>query len=281
MKLTIRHHTRYSFDEQVFLEPHYLRFRPRSSPHLKVHAHDLTITPEPSGNRAIMDAEGNLINFCWFSEVHDRMEVTAASVVELTPYNPFDFLIYPSDYTTFPFQYTSQDLPLLQPALTHQPIGSELKEFCDTLAEQSQFQTVTFLGTLTKTIHERSRLQVRETGAPHDPMETFKNKKGSCRDLAWMQLQLLRSKGFASRFVSGYLYLNTEHPQYELHAWLEVYLPGAGWIAMDPSHGMIADHRYITLATGTSYEGTMPVTGSTRGNAKGQLYTELDIEEIP
>ena len=116
-------------------------------------------------------------------------------------------------------------------------------------------------------------------GRPYHPNKLFQLKSGSCRDLAWMQIQLLRNLGFAGRFVSGYFYLDAENPEFELHAWLEVFIPGAGWIGLDPSHGMLAGDAHIPVASSSNYENTMPVSGSVRGSANSTLKNDLIISQ--
>ncbi len=121
---------------------------------------------------------------------------------------------------------------------------------------------------------------MRLTGNPHHPNELFRLKTGSCRDFAWMQIQILRNLGFAARFVSGYFYLDAESPEFELHAWIEVFVPGAGWIGLDPSHGILAGNAHIPVASSANYQNTMPVSGTVRGEATSKLKTELQIELV-
>lgn len=281
MKLCIRHFTQYSYGHDVFLEPHYLRFRPRSVSYLKLIDFTLDVLPMPEGSSSQADPENNRVEFCWFSGMHSTMEVRAESVVELTPFNPFEFLLYPAQFTRFPYRYPTDMMPVLQNALAHLRLEKDLLLFQEKLAKESDYQTIPFLQALTQAIHNRTTLELREKGTPYTPEKTFRNQGGSCRDLAWMQLQLLRMSGFATRFMSGYLYLETEDPEFELHAWLEVYLPGAGWIGLDPSHGIFTDHHYMPVAASVQHENTMPVTGTVRGDAKALLKTELDIRELP
>ena len=280
MKLRIRHNTKYNYESAVFFEPHYFRFRPRSGPHLTLLSYNFSMSPQPEGTHSILDPEGNLIQLCWFSGLHPQLTVEVETEVELKEFNPFGFLIQPAEYDSFPFQYTPEILPVLKPALEHIALEKDLMLFAEQLAETSGRKTITFLSLLTKKVFETISLQIREDGPPHSPEITFGLKEGSCRDLSWMQIQILRYLGFATRFVSGYLYLDTEDPEFELHAWLEVYLPGAGWIGLDPSHGVFADRNYVAVASSVRYEHTMPVTGSVRGNAQATLVTELEIQKV-
>ncbi len=277
MKLSIKHFTRYSFDQPVFFEPHYLRFRPRTGPHLKLLSYKTEIFPAIQGASNQFDPEGNLLQFCWFSGTHNSMEIKAESVVELQSFSPFEFLIHPSEFTSFPFEYSTDSISLLQPSLKKLPLNRELKEFTEQIAGNANHQTIPFLSALTREIFDKIKLETREKGAPQLPEKTFNSATGSCRDLSWLQINLLRHCGIAARFVSGYLFLDAEDPEYELHAWLEVYLPGAGWIGLDPSHGVFADQKYIPVAASADYKNTMPVTGSVRGDGKAKLQTDLVI----
>ena len=139
---------------------------------------------------------------------------------------------------------------------------------------------IPFLTNLTTKIHDDFILESRQEGIPFAPDKTFEIKNGSCRDLVWMQIQLLRHMGIAAKFVSGYFYLPLENSEFELHAWLEVFLPGAGWIGFDPSHGILAGNSHIPIASSTHFENTMTVTGTIRGEATSDLISKVMIELV-
>ncbi|MEZ5023748.1 MAG: transglutaminase N-terminal domain-containing protein [Chitinophagales bacterium] len=105
MKIIITHHTEYSFDSEVFLEPHYLRFRPRKTPYADIEHFVLTISPKPTGHRVIRDEENNLIDFCWFDGMTQNLVITAETVIQTTSFNPFAFILHPQNYNQFPFEY--------------------------------------------------------------------------------------------------------------------------------------------------------------------------------
>jgi transglutaminase-like putative cysteine protease len=107
--------------------------------------------------------------------------------------------------------------------------------------------------------------------------ETFQLKYGACRDVTWMQIQLLRNMGIAARFVSGYFFIPEAIENAELHAWLEVYIPGAGWIGLDPSHGILTGSHHIPIASSSNHQLTMPIDGTFRGSAKSTLTSTLKI----
>jgi transglutaminase-like putative cysteine protease len=156
-------------------------------------------------------------------------------------------------------------------------IGDALISYGDLIADGAKGNTLTFLIDLTQKIHRDFKLEIRDIGEPYLPDETFRLKIASCRDLAWMQIQLLRHYGMAARFVSGYFYVDVEEPKYELHGWTEVFLPGAGWIGYDPSNGIRTSNMYFPICSSASYQNTMPVSGSVRGGATSVLTTSLAI----
>ncbi len=280
MKLKIIHDTVYDFSQDVFFEPHQLRFKPRNSPNIKLESFNLKINPQPQGVSESMDVEGNFFHFCWFEGLYPKLEITSTLIVDSPEYNPFNFIIYPNDFLEVPFEFGEEDLKLLQPALEKKPVKSPLMDYGNKILQESGGMTVDFISMLTQSIHRDFKLEVREEGKPHLPDETFIFGKGSCRDLAWMQIQLLRHLGFAARFVSGYFYPIVEDPEFELHAWVEVYIPGAGWIGFDPSHGLMASNSHIPIASSAQHEKTMTVTGNIRGSATSKLEANLMIVEI-
>lgn len=276
----IIHETVYEYSSEVFFEPHYLRLKPKNTPHCSLRQFTLAIKPEPKGVAEQIDVDNNLIHFCWFEGLHQRYEIRAESVVEITDYNPFNFIVYPEEFLKIPFSYGSVHRELLQPAMEVADIPEQLVEFGDALKRKSDDNTITFITLLTQEIHRQFTIETREQGRPHHPSMTYRLKKGSCRDVAWMQIQLLRYYGIATRFSSGYFYIQLDNPEFELHAWLEVFIPGAGWIGFDPSHGISAGSSHIPVANSAFIENTMPVTGSVRGDGSSKLKTNLVIEKL-
>lgn len=280
MKYKIIHESDYTFDSKVFIEPHYFRFKTRTTPFHKVENSDLQIHPNPVGLSEVSDIEGNIVHLAWFEGLHDKLSIHSTSIVEITEYNPFNFILYPVEFNKVPFEYSTQQLDLLRNALQALDISDQLIDYGKEISKKANANTTEFLTELTRKIQNEFSLIYRHEGPPQDSDKTFRDREGSCRDLAWMQIQLLRNIGIASRFVSGYYYLPLEKPDYELHAWLEVFLPGAGWIGFDPSHGIITGSTHIPIAVSSIPENTMPVTGTVRGTALSKLKTNLSIEPI-
>lgn len=277
MIFEISHNTRYIYSDNVFFEPHYLRFKPRNTAFSVVKNFNIKIEPNPSGISKQIDVENNSILLGWFDGMHEEMKITSNVIVEVKEHNPFDFLVHPAQYLKLPFEYDIKAKQLIQASLNGGSISKDLKEYGNSILSHSQNKSVEFFLALTKKIHLDFKLEYRETGEPNNPDYTFNSKIGSCRDLAWMQIQLLRSFGIACRFVSGYYFVESENPEFELHAWLEAYLPGAGWIGLDPSHGILTSIYHISVASSAFHENTMPVNGSIRGEAKSKLITDLNI----
>ena len=159
-------------------------------------------------------------------------------------------------------------------------MSATMKAYVSDVLKSSQNKTVDFLIQLTRKIHTDFELESRLEGDQHPPEYTFQAGKGACRDLSWMQIQMLRYLGLAARFVSGYFYIPSEDSAFELHAWVEVFIPGAGWVGLDPSHGMFTNQQHIPVSASFVVANTMPVTGSIRGDAKSTLETKLNIESI-
>lgn len=278
MQIEICHITEYTYSNPVFLEPHHLRLKPKSTPNSSLSSFEIDIEPKAKGLSTYSDIENNDIHFCWFEGLHDKLKVTVKALIDTKDYNPFNFLIYPSECLRVPFQYRKKDQQLLQ-AYTHAiTLPGHMKAYIEHILKQVNHQTVDFLTTLTNHIHDDFTVETREEGPPHEIDYTFNHKKGSCRDLVWMQMHLLRNLGMATRFVSGYFYIKAEKPEFELHAWLEAYIPGVGWIGFDPSHGIITGCYHIPLASSAFYENTMPLSGSIRGEANSSLRYELDMK---
>ena len=280
MKFKITHSTDYIFDAEVFLEPHYLRFRPRETPYLDIRDFSLTMLPQPAGIRVIQDEENNVLDFCWFEGLTNKLTIKAESLLETKDYNPFNFILHPKDYNQLPFEYNAQQKTLLYAALEKKPISTGLKSYGAAIQKAIGFNTIPYLTMLTQQLHEDFIVEYREVGAPMTPDETFEIKKGSCRDLSWMLINLLRQQGLAARFVSGYFYFDMDEPAYELHAWVEVFLPGTGWLGLDPSHGILTGNSHFPIASSAHFENTMPVSGGIRGSATSKLVTHLSIEII-
>ena len=278
MTFKIIHETSYLFSEEVFLEPHLLRFRPKQTPFLSLNSFAISLSGEPAGISTMEDAEQNIIDFCWFEALTNNLTIHAQSDITTTAFNPFNFIIYPESYNTIPFTYDEQTSRVLNAYLQTTALESELIEYTNTAVDKAKHNTISVVTQLTNQIHKDFVVHYRASGAPLSPQNTFALKRGSCRDLSWMQINMFRHLGIAARFVSGYFYFEMDKPMYELHAWVEVFIPGIGWLGCDPSHGILTGSTHFPLASSALAENTMPVSGGLRGSATSKLITNLTIQ---
>lgn len=280
MKLHIVHSTEYRFEREVFFEPHILRLHPGISPHQQVLSHSLDIYPPPAGSSLQKDAENNIIQFCWFDGQHDSLRIVSNTILNSRKFNPFNFLLHPIAFAHLPFQYDPAQEALLSPSLAVIPLRSDISGYIDSLRIDWAVDTIGLLRHLTHSINSDFKTVYRKQGMPLPPDEVFKNKEGSCRDLSWMAVQMLRHLGIAARFVSGYLILDGLQSEFELHAWVEAFFPGAGWIGIDPSQGIFTTDAHVMVAASAAPANTMPVTGTIRGDSASTLVTSLSIKRL-
>ena len=279
MNFKIIHETRYLFSDEVFLEPHYLRFRPKQTPFIDVTSFSIALKAEPEGHSVIEDEEHNVIDFCWFEKLTNSLIIQVESSLHSKAFNPFNFIIHPESFNTLPFTYSEHQYQILYASLQKTALAQELIDYAQELLVTANFNTIAFVSNLTAQIHQDFIVEYREEGPPLSPDHTFAIKRGSCRDLTWLQINLLRNHGIAARFVSGYFYFDMDKPIFELHAWVEAFIPGTGWLGFDPSHGILCGNTHFPVASSAIPENTMPVSGGIRGSATSQLSTRLIIEK--
>ncbi|MFB2935200.1 transglutaminase N-terminal domain-containing protein [Aerosakkonemataceae cyanobacterium BLCC-F154] len=260
----IVHTTTYNYQEAVTLRPHTIRLVPRSDAEQKLHKFSLEIDPKPLGICYNSDLENNVIVQTWFKEPTNFLKVEVSSEVETFRENPFDYLLE-SFALKLPIDYSASLLTLLSPYLQRQypgnidPIATQLAQ---ELLVASSHQTTTFLSKLNQQIYETCQYLIRETGDPLPAGITWKQKAGSCRDFAVLFMEVCRAVGLAARFVSGYQEGDPDQIERDLHAWVEVYLPGAGWRGYDPTHGLAVSDRHIPLVASAFPNYTVPISGS-------------------
>jgi transglutaminase-like putative cysteine protease len=282
MQYKIVHTTNYNYSQPVALEPHIIRLRPRSDNWQTLQHFELDVFPEPISKSLVIDLDGNAIAKIWFNqELTEHLHIEVRSQVETHCTNPFNYLLEPWA-AKLPIDYPSSRQFQLQPYLSgHQgelriaPIAVELAE---EILHEVGGNTVTFLTELNERIYQNCKQVVRETGEPLPPSITWKQQSGSCRDVAVLFMEVCRAIGLATRFVSGYQEGDLDNPERHLHAWVEVYLPGAGWRGYDPTHGLAVADRHIAVAASPIPQGAAPVTGGLKGKARSELTYQLSIQ---
>lgn len=280
VELEITHSTRYEFSKPVFLEPHVLRFQPRADGAQMPLEFDLEIDPEPAGRSACLDASGNVAEHVWFDGLHDSLSITARSVVAMLRENPFDYLP-DGGRTRLPVFY-GEDVDALRPYLRREPPHSgtdDIAVFAARIQAAARGELLPFLASLNQTMYERLELIRREDGAPWTPAQTWREKRGACRDLAWLFVDVCRAAGVAARFVSGYEDAVAGRENYDLHAWAEVYVPGGGWRGYDPARGLAAGLHHVAVSAAATPAGAAPVTGTFRGDdIASTISTLVNVE---
>lgn len=267
VRYQIIHTTTYTYNRPVSLQPHIIRLRPRCDGCQELHAFSLEVIPFPSKTYQIIDLEGNAVVRVWFEEPTDELCFKLTSEVETYRTNPFDFLLEPWA-TNLPIDYPASLLCNLQPYF--QPYGlpitidSVAAQLAQEVHQAVAGETVGFLSELNQRIYSNCDQTIRETGEPLPPALTWNQKLGSCRDLSVLFMEACRAYGLAARFVSGYQEGDPNQERH-LHAWAEVYLPGAGWRGYDPTNGLAVADRHVALVASALPRNAAPISGNFHG----------------
>lgn len=264
MRYHIVHTTTYTYDRSVTLRPHSIRLQPRCNGTQKFHYFHLEIDPKPTGISSTTDLDGNAVVQTWFNGTTERLHIEASSEVETYLENPFNYLLEPYALK-LPIDYPTSLLSQLSPYLQPQNQGIAdpgVSQLAQDIWFASSGDISNFLLKLNQGIYESCQYQIRETGDPLPAGITWSQKLGSCRDFAVLFMEVCRAVGLAARFVSGYQEGDPNRKQSDLHAWAEVYLPGAGWRGYDPTLGLAVCDRHIPLVASAFPSYTAPVSGS-------------------
>ena len=287
MQYQITHTLTYTYDRPVLLAPHTFRLRPRSDVTQTVQQFLLEITPVPQQLSENVDLDGNAVLKGWFAfEEVTELRIKATSKIETHRVNPFDYLLEPWA-TTLPIDYPTSLFHQLQPylgGLFFSPAGIDpaAAQLAQEIWDETRGSTTSFLSALNQRIYETCQYSIRETGIALPAGITWARKAGSCRDYAVLFMEVCRAVGLATRFVSGYQEGDLDSTDRHLHAWVEVYLPGAGWRGYDPTHGLTVADRHMALVAMPSHQNTAPISGSLRqtGAVQSQMQYHLMIEAI-
>jgi transglutaminase-like putative cysteine protease len=274
----------FAFSGPAFFEPMTVRLHPRPDATQALEFYRLDVVPAPVQTTRITGLDGNIEDTLRFSGLHPTLTLTASSRVRTFRTNPFDFLLSDSRFSTLPFSYGPVLTPLLAPYLeqrTDLNISPVFRSFIETVRSSSRMETIPFLTGLAQKIRESFSYAVREEGEPHSPLQTLESGGGTCRDFALLAMEICRFFGLASRFTGGYHVPPGAQGEPSLHAWIEVYLPGAGWRGLDPSEGLMAADHHIALVSSPLPALTLPTEGHFRGEGSSTLATRITINKSP
>jgi transglutaminase-like putative cysteine protease len=275
MIFKIRHSLRYTYAADAVLGPQAVRLRPREDGSQRLLDHVLKIGPQPSLRSACLDENGNVSEHAWFLGSTLTLELLAESTVETLRQNPFDFVI-DAEFSGLPWDRRLERAhPGAAPALLALP-EPEAAALAVSLRTEGGNDALSFLLRLNRWINEKIAYEVRAEGPPQKASETLSRGRGACRDLAVLFCAAARGVGMPARFVSGYHEGDPGLRTKELHAWTEVFLPGAGWRGFDPSTGLACGDRHIVLACSPDPAEAAPLSGRFgSATAKSKLEAEV------
>jgi uncharacterized protein (DUF2126 family)/transglutaminase-like putative cysteine protease len=289
--VSLNHVTHYKYDRPISLGPQVVRLRPAPHCRTQIRSYSLRVTPENHFLNWQQDPQGNYQARLVIPEKTDEFRVEVDLIADLATINPFDFFLEASAQE-FPFTYDPILAHELKPYLELEPLGPRLKEFLATIPRQKQ-STIDFLVDLNSRVRAAVSYIVRLEPGVQTCEETLEKKSGSCRDSAWLLVQICRQLGLAARFVSGYLIQLTADIKpigdgaagptsdfTDLHAWTEVYLPGAGWVGLDATSGLLAGEGHIPLACTSDPVTAAPISGTLMEKAETDFSFHMAVTRV-
>ena len=290
MRIRVSHEILYAYDKPVFVEPHLLRLRPLSNSSQTLTDFQCQLEPEPQLITHIRDANDNDAIAAWFTGKTDSLKITICSEVETLIANPFEYILDPNAnslstiYDDDLKRVLSSDLqPLQLWDDQHGPVtetaAANLDELESELRKDSDEVPAEFVRLLNERLSQRFELIVRPDGEPFPPLATLGMQSVACRDIVLLAMAVCRRAGIAARFVSGYSVPDEDADEHHMHAWMEVYLPGAGWRGYDPTSGLAVADQHISVATAANYADAAPTTGTVRGDdVVAQMSATVRVE---
>ena len=287
--VSLHHVTAYRYSHPIALGPQIIRLRPAPQSRTPILSYSLKVTPTQHFINWQQDPNGNWLARYVFPERTRELTVTVDLLAEMSVINPFDFFIDPLA-TNFPFAYPHEFAKELAPYLRKSKLSPRLASFLDSIPRKP-VNTIDFLVALNQRLQREIAYVVRMEPGVQSPEKTLTLASGSCRDTAWLLVQILRRLGLAARFVSGYLVqlvpdlkaldgpVGATADFTDLHAWTEVYLPGAGWIGLDPTSGLLCGEGHIPLAATPHYQSAAPISGAVEP-AKVNFSFEMKLARV-
>ncbi|MGJ8676676.1 MAG: DUF2126 domain-containing protein [Akkermansiaceae bacterium] len=284
IRVALYHKTRYDYDRLATLGPQVIRLRPAPHCRTPIVSYSLTILPEDHFLNWQQDPQSNYLARLVVNQPTKVFSIEVDLVVDLAPINPFDFFL--DDYAEhYPFEYKSALQRELRSYFEQHPLTPLFKDFLATI-DTSEVRSIDFLAMVNQKVFSSLRYTLRMDPGIYSPERTLREGSGSCRDFAWLLVHLYRRLGLAARFVSGYSIqlapdekpvdenaaAGVEEDVCDLHAWCEVYLPGAGWVGLDATSGLFCGEGHIPLATSADAQGAAPVEGGIT-----ECKTEFDV----
>jgi transglutaminase-like putative cysteine protease len=281
-RFNILHLTTYTYSAPVRLGTHTLRLRPREGHDLRIETSSLSIHPAAS-LRWHRDVESNCLAMASFRDDADRLLIESSLIIQQYDHVPLDFLV-DDDAVSYPLQYAQKDRHVLAAYLTATPAEpcQPLMQWMATVWQPGEvIESYALLKRLNLAAHQRVSYRKRDEPGVQTPAETLNTGWGSCRDIAFLFMEAARGFGFAARFVSGYSF--TALPPQEagsMHAWAEVFLPGAGWKGFDPTHGGIVGDTHIPVAVARRPESVPPIAGTFAGASLLSMDVGVWVTEL-
>jgi transglutaminase-like putative cysteine protease len=285
-RLRIHHKTEYRYAHPVAFGEHRVMLRPRDGHDLRVRESKLTIVPEPMRLRWIHDVFGNSVAIATFDERARKLTFISEVTVEHEPEE--EFALTPDDPAYFyPFLYDNDEYPDLRHYVTpnYSDPNGELSAWArNFLDEEAPTPTFKILSGMTHGIRESFSYRKRHEQGTQHPLDTLQTGSGTCRDYALLMIEALRRLGIAARFVSGYLFTGDDHRHLgggSTHAWVQVYLPSAGWIEFDPTNGITGSRDLIRVAVARDPCQAIPLHGTYLGPAEAFIDMKVNINVVP
>ncbi|WP_429941011.1 DUF2126 domain-containing protein [Agrobacterium vitis] len=291
IKASIYHLTHYKYDTPIRLGPQIIRLKPAAHSRTKVLSHSLKVTPENHFVNLQQDPYGNYLARFVFPDPVTEFKIEVDLTADMSIYNPFDFFTE-EEAVTWPFEYPEdirEDLAIYKKP---EPDSPALDAYLKTLDMTPGQGTVDMIVGLNARLQSEIGYVIRLEPGVQTPDETLTSARGSCRDTSWLLVQILRHLGFAARFVSGYLIQlkpdlealdgpsGTKVDFTDLHAWAEAYIPGAGWIGLDPTSGLMTGESHIPLAATPHYKNAAPISGGYFGQAKTDFDFNMKVTRV-